>query len=593
MKRNTERAARWSPSPDDEASLSRQKHKLLQVRETGDVPLQRRQDLQQRESQLLQRLAQVLGAQSLGAPDQQVRGLERLWLAHLLGVGGGRAEDRALDLEGLAQRGAARPPRAGGKPRAAVRAEKSHREELVRRQPWHSASLRGAVDQERQGASRAPGLSAPPPSPPERRKGKRGPSVKTGGGRRPVDPELSRGSDVGKLLALAREITCLEKWGREAARDGRRLPGKGSAHPAQGPRATRLHQSPEGPASSPEQLWPAGWAHRSETSPLACPRRFSNKSRWQRELEFAFEELFNTNRKLKKHLDLYLDLKPRTEQSPSEEQGFLGMQSRSRESQREKKARDPEADIVLAGEPMSPAGVDIHLTPSKTSLKMSLSTLENPKSHRMAKCVVQNDSAQSPEAGMLMGRKNLFSCSPESGQEPRRPCELHPRGQVDRAGLIVARQKQKMQMERQRPKQLELLKPFEHPKESLGADLQTEPEGGRREPRQADLARLRPDSRPDPGKEGAYDCSPASPSAGFVDDDGHSQMIVTSNSTFWSKTSCTSSFLKKPGNACKSFRDYVKNESPACSKYTAHNGAFCRAWYPCLCLYSRCLLRNP
>lgn len=525
MKRNTERAARWSPSPDDEASLSRQKHKLLQVRERGDVPLQRRQDLQQRESQLLQHLAQVLGAESLGAPDQQVQGLERLWLAHLLGVGGGRAEDCELDLEGLAQRGAARPPRAGGKPRAAVRAEKSHREELVRRQPWRSVSRRGAVDQERPGASRAPGLTPPTPTPPERRKGKRGLSVKTGGGHRPVDPELSRGSDVGKLLALAREIMCLEKWGREAAWDGRRLPGKGSALPAQGPRTTRLHQSPEGPASSPEQLWPAGRAHRSETSSLACPRRFSSKSRWQRELEFAFEELFNTNRKLKKHLSLYLDLKPRTEQSPREEQGFLGMQSRSRESQREKKARDPEADVVPAGEPMSPAGADAHLTPSKTSLKMLLSTLENPKSHRMAKCVVQNDSTQSPEAGMLMGRKNLFSCSPESGQELPRPCELHPRGQVDRAGLIVARQKQKMQMKRQRPKQLELLKPFEHPKESLGADLQTEPEGGRREPRQANLARLRPDSRPDPGKEGAYDCSPASPSAGFVDDDGHSQMI--------------------------------------------------------------------
>lgn len=219
--------------------------------------------------------------------------------------------------------------------------------------------------------------------------------------------------------------------------------------------------------------------------------------------------MFDTNRKLRKHLHLHRDLKPGMDQSPSEEQGFEETQAWRRESQRKRNARDAEMDVVPAGEPASPAGVDAHLTPSRTSLKKLLSKPRNQKSHRMAKCVVEHDSKPwSPEAGTSVDEEDLLSCSPESRQEPPRPdalvqgsLQLHPQEQADRGGLTASRQKQKMQVEQRTPKQLDSLKQIRHPKMSLEADLQTELEDGRREQRQASLAHRKPDSPSRPGEE--------------------------------------------------------------------------------------------
>ncbi|XP_055264415.1 protein DDC8 homolog [Moschus berezovskii] len=526
MRRSSERAARRSPSPDKEALLSRQNlsDRWHHVREKEDLAPQRRQkDAQQRKTQLLQRLVKELKAEWPEALDQQIRGLGQLYLAHLLDSGGERAEDHEPDLEGSAQRGAARLPRAKGKHRVAAREEKGRREELARRQPWCPTSRRRAVDRERQGASRATGPCRPSLSPPERSKGKRAPSTKTGGGCR-------HGTDVEKLLAATGGIKRLEERESDATREGRRQLGKWPAR-RQGPKNKCLDQIPEGKPDHLDQLCPVIPAHRRGASPSA---KLGNKSRWQRELEFAFEELFDTNRKLKRHLNLQLDLKPGVEQSPGEDQGFREeTQAWRRESQKEKAEGDAEIRVVPAGEPVNPAGMEAHLTPSRTSSQKFLSKLENQKYHRMAKGVVKSDSTLwSPQAGTFPDEKDRLSCSPGSGWEPPQldalvqgSLQLHPQEQADGVGLMASVQKQKMQVEQRTLKQLDLLKQIEHHKVSLEADLQTELKDGRREQRQAHLAHPKPDSPPDPEKEGGYDRSPTSPSAAIVDDDRHSQMI--------------------------------------------------------------------
>lgn len=521
MKRNAESAAPRSPGPDNEALLLRQKQKLLQAREE-DQPLQRGQDLEQPQSQLLWRLAEELKAGWREAPDQRGRGLERLCVACLSGLGGGWAEDRAPDSEGSAPHRAAGPPRARRKHRAAVQQEKGPRKGLAPRQPWCATSRRRAGDQEWQGASRPAGPIPPPPSPPERNKGKRVLSVKTGGGRRPPDPGLSRRTDMG-------EIRRLEEREKEAAQGGRRQPGK-AACLVQGPKHNGLDQSPKGKADDQEQLWPVGANPRRGASP---PGKLSDKSRWQRELEFAFEALFNTNRKLKRHLNLHLDPKPGTNRSPSEEQGFLEMQTPRRESQREKDARDAQTDVVPAGEPTSPVALDAHLLPSRTSLEKLLSKLESQEYHRMAKGLMKNERRLwSPGAGTCTGEKTLLSCSPESGQAPPRPDVLaqgplqpQPQEQAGRVSSMASRQGQEMQTGQRRPEQLDWLEQIQHPKPSLGAaDLQTELED-ETEQRPARLVHLKPDSPADGETEGGYDCSPVSPSASIVDGDSHSQVI--------------------------------------------------------------------
>ncbi|KAB0368080.1 protein DDC8 homolog [Muntiacus reevesi] len=546
MRRSSERAARRSPRPDKEALLSRQNllDRLLQVQEKGDLAPQRGQkDPQQRKTQLLQRLVEELKAEWPEALDQQIRGLGRLYLAHLLGSGGERAEDHEPDSEGSAQRGAARLPRAKGKHRVAVREEKGRKEELARRQPWCATSRRRAVDRERQGTSRATGPCPPSLSPPERSKGKRAPSMKTGGGCR-------HGTDVEKLLAATEGIKRLEERESDAAREGRRQLGKRPAR-RQGPKNNCLDQNPEGKADHLEQLCPVGSTHRRGASP---PAKLGNKSRWQRELEFAFEELFDTNRKLKKHLNLQLDLKPGVDQSPGEDQGFREeTHAWRKESQRDKAERDAEIQVVPPGEPASSAGMEAHLASSRTSLQKLLHKLENQKYHRMAKGVVKsNNTLWSPEAGTSLDEKDQLSCSPGSGWEPPQldalvqgSLQLHPQEQADRVGLMASMQKQKMQVEQRRLKQLDLLEQIEHPKVSLEADLQTELKDGRREQRQARLAHPKPDSPPDPEKEGGYDHSPTSPLAAIVDDDRHSQMIRDIQQQILEQNKLHKQFLKE------------------------------------------------
>ncbi|XP_043318277.1 protein DDC8 homolog [Cervus canadensis] len=546
MRRSSERAAQRSPSPDKEALLSRQNlsDRLLQVQGKGDLEPQRGQkDPQQWKTQLLQRLVEELKAEWPEALDQQIRGLGRLYLAHLLGSGGEQAEGHEPNSEGSAQRGAARLPRAKGKHRVAAREEKGRKEELARRQPWCATSRRRAVDRERQGASRATGPCPPSLSSPERSKGKRAPSMKTGGGCR-------HGTDVEKLLAATEGIKRLEERESDAAREGRRQLGKRPAR-RQGPKNNCLDQSPEGKADHLEQLCPVGSTHRRGASP---PAKLGNKSRWQRELEFAFEELFDTNRKLKKHLNLQLDLKPGMDQSPGEDQDFREeTHAWRRESQRDKAERDAEIHVVPAGEPASSAGMEAHLASSRTSLQKFLSKLENQKYHRMAKGVVKSDNTLwSPEAGTSLDEKDRLSCSPGSGWEPPQldvlvqgSLQLHPQEQADRVGLMASMQKQKMQVEQRRLKQLDLLEQVEHPKVSLEADLQTELKDGRREQRQARLAQPKPDSPPDPEKEGGYDRSPTSPSAAIVDDDRHSQMIRDIQQQILEQNKLHKQFLKE------------------------------------------------
>ncbi|XP_026908376.2 protein DDC8 homolog [Acinonyx jubatus] len=230
MRRNTGRTAQPCSGPHHEAPLLRRKHRLLQARERGDLALQRRQDLQQP-----RRPAE--GPKS-GSPSPRARGPERPCLAHLFGVAGGQAREHPPDLEGPAQRGPARLQGAGEKHRA----ERSHPEEPVRLRPQRTK--RQAVGTEKQGATKATGLTRRPRRAPEKNKGERVPSTKTGGGRRPADPQVSRGVNTGKLLAAVEGRERLEKREREGAWDGRRQPGKEARPPVQGLENSCLDQGP-------------------------------------------------------------------------------------------------------------------------------------------------------------------------------------------------------------------------------------------------------------------------------------------------------------------------------------------------------------
>lgn len=525
MKRNADRAARLSPGSGCEAAHLRQKHRLLQVREKGALALQRRQGLLPRKSPQPQRLAEELKAGWQEAPGQQVRGLERPYFAHPLGAGGGQAREHQPDSEGPAQRGAAQPQRAREKHRAAVREEKSRREERVGREPWRSKSQRKAVGAEKQGAPRAAGLTRRPLCPREKNKGKRAPSMKTRGACHPADPWGSGGVDLEEFSAAVGELEHLEKREKEGARDGRRQPGKGVAPPSQGPKNNCLDQSPQGKAKDLEQLWPAGWTWRGGATPQTSPCRHGDKSRWQRELELAFQELFNTNRELRKHLRLHLAPGPRGGPNAGAELGPCHVPEWRGEARIDTTAVGTEAGGEPGGELTWPAQTEAHQAESQTSLKEFLSKLKSQKYLRLAKFPSQNESKPlSPKAGVLIGKENQLHGGTGSGQAPARPDPLAegprrraPQGRADEAGLSALWQRA--------GGKLELLHQTGPPGLSWEAHSQAGLEE-QREQRRACLARLKSYSSLDQEKEGACEHDTTSLwASSFMDDDRHSQMI--------------------------------------------------------------------
>lgn len=533
MKRN-ERASRLCPGPDDETLLLRQKHRLLQVRGKGDLPVQSRPDPRQWDNAQLQLLAEDLWAEWREAPRQQAQGLGRLYLTHLLGAGGGRAQEQEPGSEGPAWRAAAWPPRAGGKQRAAGREEKSRREEPVRLQSWCAKPQRAAAGPEKKGFAKAVGLPHPPSSPPEKSKGKRAPSRKTGGGRRPADPRASRSPDVGKLCAPERsaagEIALTEGSGEDVGSGGRRQLGRRTARLVQGLKNNCLGPSPGGQADDLQQLRPADSICTTDAAPQESPCQRGDKSQWKRELEFAFEELFNTNRKLKSHLSLHLEPRPAAGPNPGEEQGFSEGPEHRGTAWREKvvAAADADMEVLPSGEAAGPAAVDALQTSPEASLQKLLSRLGNQKYPRVVGSTLRDVSRlASPEAGTCVD-EHLDPCGTDSRLEApgldALSRLLRPQEQADRAGSMASRQKQKTETEQRRRTQLELLALTGRP--DVGSEARRQPGPGeeRAEPARARWAPSEA-SCSDQEEEGR-ELSPTPPAAaGISDDDGHSQMI--------------------------------------------------------------------
>nr|KAF6415321.1 CEP295 N-terminal like [Molossus molossus] len=522
MKRHPERAARRSPHPHDEGLLLRQKHSLLQARESGDLATRRRPGPGPQNGRQPWHWAEASRAGWQEAPSQHVRAQQRLRLAHLLGVGRGWAKQHEPYSEGPAWRPRARKTRG-----RAARGEKRCREDLGRLQPRRAKSRRTVVGTERKGASQGMGLPRLPPGPPEKSKGKRGPSRKTGGGCRPPDPRARGGPDAVGLWTAAEGLTLLGQGEKDTAQGGRRRPGR-TAHLVPGLKNNCLGQSPKSKVDSLEQLRSISPTSGGEASSQAAPCQPRAKSRWQRELESVFEALFTVNRRLKRELSLHL---PPRQGGLSELQGLRG------DTLREKPAVDAEMELVPAGGAMSAVQADAcHSSSPRTNLQKLLGPLEDQPGRRMAEPQLKDEGSLScSEAGTLISEESPHWYGADSRHELPRldmlSLRLRLQEQADRAGSAPSRLKQSVERRRLTP-----LEPPEPPEGSLEALSQTLSQTlSRAERGDERRERMRAYSAPskvpswEQGKEGGYASRPASPqgASGSDDDDysDHSQMI--------------------------------------------------------------------
>lgn len=539
MQRDTERASQLSPSSEDEALVLRQKPSETQSPEEDTVTLQ------QWKARQLQRLAEELKAEWQEARLQQVRQAERLYLAHLLDEAAERAVGSDSGLDEQNQRGTPKHTRAKERNRAAFREEKGRREEHSRH---HPKSRKKAPCTERRTSAKARG-----PTPVEKGKGRRVSSSKGRGGYQPLGPRVTRRADMGKFNPFfdgIRETEFVEEVQKEFFREGRRPSSKGTrfAH-------NLRDQSLQGKATAlEEESLTLDHTFKQGAEAQGHPSKYNNRNQWHKEIESTFEELFNTNRKLKKHLNLHLEQRLKADQNPDEQQSYSEIRSENFGTLREEEStEEPET----AKESESPTEVETSEMWSKANLKQILSDTEYPRYQQMAKCPLKNESLVPVKAGTSREQDDLFSLSPESVQEtPTSPVveddSLKPylQKQADSVSSWMAlRQKQKAELEQRRQKTL--LELTEHPNMSLEIHYKAELEEERRERRRMRLALLK-----------SYPTGIQAPPAdrnisldnGLLDEDKQNQMIRDLQQQILEQNKIHQEFLEKARKRLQEFQ---------------------------------------
>ncbi|XP_006869714.1 PREDICTED: protein DDC8 homolog [Chrysochloris asiatica] len=423
----------------------------------------------------------------------------------------------------------------------------SSRQRPDRQSVWYTNSRKKTSGTEKPGASNVTGVTQPPSSPTEKRRGKQRPSVKTSGEHRHLDIQGSRGSDADKLCPCPNETKHLEERGKDVAGDKTRQQDK-EAFPQDG-KHTCLDSNPDGRQKEQKQLWAAGSTSRKGVMLMSPPGKCGDVKKCHRELAFAFEELFERNQKLRNQQSLHFELRPRKGQSSTE----------TSETQREKTRQ---AETTSYRTPRDP--VDGHQTPSKVNLKKLLDKIETQK-YRLAKCtfdkkdkmskviVKHKGQALSPEAEISVNGENLILCSPESEKEPSETSslakgsgQLNPREQADGVGRREAKQMSTLEMAPMRRKQLGLLEYKKHPKvkEILHG---TQAEGKK--------AHSKPSTALVQGQEGGQESSTTSVSGvSNVLDGRHSQMILDLHQQILEQNKIHKQFLEEVRKRSQEFQ---------------------------------------
>lgn len=534
MQRDRERAAQLSPSSEDEALVLRRKPSEMPAQEEDSTALQ------QWKAQQLQRLAEELKAEWQEARLQQVRQAQRLYLAHLLDEAAERSMGNDPSVDEQNQGRTAKHKRAKERNRAAFREERGRREEHPSQ---HPKSRKKVPRSERRSSAKARG-----PASGEKGKGRRVSSSKNRGGYQ--GPRATRRVGVAKLNPFFDgETACVEEVQKEFLREGRQPSAKGIHNlrdqSLQGKTTALTQPLLLGPTckEDPKQVQDA-----QET-----PSKY-NKNLWHKEIESTFEELFNTNRKLKRHLDLHLEQRLRADQNPDEPQSYSEIRSENFGTLREESTEE----VETAEESGSPTKVETPEMWSKTNLKQILSDTEYPRYQQIAKYPLKSESLVPLKAGTSREQDDLFSLSPESGQEPPtspvvedESLKPYLQKQADSvASWMALRQKQKAELEQRRQKTL--LELTEHPNMSLEIHYKAELEEERRARRRMRLALLKSNStgiRALPTERNNLSLD-----NGLLDEDKQNQMIRDLQQQILEQNKLHQEFLEKARKRLQEFQ---------------------------------------
>uniref|UniRef100_A0A2I3NFM0 Centrosomal protein 295 n=1 Tax=Papio anubis TaxID=9555 RepID=A0A2I3NFM0_PAPAN len=540
MKRKVVNARKLRLSPNEEAFIlkedyeRRRKLRLLQVREQErDIALQIREDIKQRRNQQFTRLAEELRAEWEESQTQKIQNLEKLYLASLRSMGEGhrQAKENEPDLDALAQQAAERKRKADLRHKEALKVQKNKKEILMKQKTWHIKARKEALLVEKERSAKITSLPPPPPTLFENIEVKRISAVKTNSSTyHHLHTFVSRETDTKQPdahLAAEEEAKRLEELQKQAAQERMERFEKAHVRGFQAMKKIHLAQNQEKLMKELKQLQQEDLARRRQTVAQMPPqlvelpyKRSEMKEDWQRELEFAFEDMYNADRKVKGNLILHLEPEPLptvTDQIQDEELNL------SMEQENLGAAEDlpvTEAEIICSSETDVPLGMKTQQIPSKVLFKKLLNKIRSQKSLWTIKSMSEDESemittvseieSKAPtvesgtiaseertlssgqeqvvesdtltiESGPLASEDKPLSCGTNSGKEQeinetlpittvaQSSVLLHPQEEAARIRMS-ARQKQIMEIEEQKQKQLELLEQIEQQKLRLETD---------------------------------------------------------------------------------------------------------------------------
>ncbi|XP_049569595.1 centrosomal protein of 295 kDa isoform X9 [Orcinus orca] len=527
-------------SPNEEAFIlkedyeRRRKLRLLQVREQErDIALQIREDIKQRRNQQLTRLAEELRTEWEESQTQKIKNLEKLYLASLRNMGEGhqQAKENEPDLNALAHRAAERKKKAEMRHKEALKVQKNQKEMLMKQKTWHIKARKEALLAEKERSAKITSLPPPPPTLFENIEVKKTSNVKTNSStyhhlytfvNREVDTK-----QPDPHLAAKEEAKRLEELQKQAAEERMEQCEKAHERGFQAMKKIHLAQNQEKLMKELKQLQQEDLARRRQMVARMPPqlvelpyKRSEMKDDWQRELEFAFEDMYNADRKVKGNLILHLEPEPLptvTDQILDEELDLSMEQEISGETEN---IPVTEAETIHSSEADVPLAMKTHQIPSKILFKKLLNKIRNQKSLWTIKSMSEDESemittvseteskaltvesgaAVSEDRPLSSGQKQdvesdtltvdsgpltsedkplSFNTDSEKEQEMKetQPITavaqssvlLHPQEEAARIRM-AARQKQIMEIEEQKQKQLELLEQIEQQKLTLETD---------------------------------------------------------------------------------------------------------------------------
>ncbi|XP_042541145.1 centrosomal protein of 295 kDa isoform X5 [Dipodomys spectabilis] len=524
MKRKVVNAGKLRLSPNEEACIlkedyeRRRKLRLLQVREQErDIALQIREDIKQRRNEHLTRLAEELRAQWEEAQTQKIQNLEKLYLASLreMGKGHRQAKENQPDLDAVARRAAERKKKAEVRHREALKLQKIQKEMSLKQKTWHINARKEALLVEKERSAKITSLPIPPPAPFENIEIKKISSVKTNSSTyHHMSTFVNRQMDTSEPdahLAAEKEATRLEVLQRQAAQERMEQFEKAWARGFQAMQKIHLAQNQEKVLKELKQLQQEDLARRRQTVAQMPPqlielpyKRSEVKEDWQRELEVAFEDMYSADREVRGNLILHLEPEPLPMVSDQihDEELDLSMEREDRE--------EPENLQVTDAAVMCPTETNVktHQIPSRILFKKLLNKIRSQKSLWTIKSmsedecemtttvsesesktaaieagavdVIQSDTLtiesgplSSDDKPLLHHRdtgkeKDLYETLPGTAVA-QSSILLHPQEEAIRV-RAAARQKQIMDIEVQKRKQLELLEQIEQQKLRLETD---------------------------------------------------------------------------------------------------------------------------